>query len=291
MVERPVVVGVDGSNGSLEAVDWAAQEARLRGLPLRIVLASAWERYEGALPSCTDKPSAERVEEQRVLDSAAERVAKQFPELATTTQLAAQDAASALVEAGHTAALLVMGHRGRGELSSLLLGSVSLGVVARARCPVIVVRGSTARRADAGSRIVVGVDEGSRSEAQVMFAYTEALLRHGTVEAVHAWRCAHSGLPEEGGPQHARTAEHTQRATDILDGAMRSAAAAHPDVPLTLRPAEGTPRDTLLAASATAALLVVGAKRRTNAHGLQLGLVNHAVLHHAECPVAVVPHS
>lgn len=291
MVERPVVVGVDGSNSSLAALDWAAQEARLRGLPLRIVLASLWERYEKTLPSWTVDRSAETVEEQRVLGSAVERIARQVPGLTTTPQLAPQNPVPALVEAGRTAALLVVGHRGRGELPSLLLGSVSLGVAARAPCPVIVVRGNSGSRADDGCRVVVGIDEDSRSTAQVAFAYTEAALRHGTVEVVHAWRCGGSGWPEESGPRHTRGAEHVRRATAILDDAVRSAATAHPGVPLTLRPAEGPPRDILLAASATAALLVVGAERRGTAHGLQLGLINHAVLHHASCPVAVVPHS
>ncbi|KOT90128.1 hypothetical protein ADK70_17790 [Streptomyces rimosus subsp. pseudoverticillatus] len=291
MVERPVIVGVDGSDSSLAALDWAAQEARLRGLPLRIVFASLWERYEKTLPSWTVERSAGTVEEQRVLGSAVERIARQVPGLTTTPHLVPQNPVSALVEAGRTAALLVVGHRGRGELASLLLGSVSLGVAARAPCPVIVVRGGSGGQADNGCQVVVGIDEDSRSKAQVAFACTEAALRHGTVEAVHAWRCGGTGWPDESGPSHSREAGHARRATTILDDAVRSAATAHPAVPLTLRPAEGGPRDILLAASATAALLVVGAERRGNAHGLQLGLVNHAVLHHAPCPVAVVPHS
>ncbi|MEV5595973.1 universal stress protein [Streptomyces sp. NPDC052496] len=281
MVEQPVVVGVDGSDSSTQALDWAAEEARLRGLPLRIVYASLWERYgEG---------SAEEAEvAEQVLSGSVERAARGMIGRQVTAHLIPEEPAAALTAEARSAAVLVVGHRGRGELASLLLGTVSLTVAGQARCPVIVVRGEAGRRADRGCRIVVGTGEGSGSEATAAFAFDEAALRHGEIEAVHAWRCAGSGLAEESGPYNRRREEHAQRASDILEAALRAAACEHPEVPVTSRPAEGNPRDILLAASAGADLLVVGAERHRHTRGLQLGLVNHAV-HHAHCPVAVVP--
>ncbi len=283
-MEQPVVVGVDGSDSSAHALDWAAEEARLRGLPLRIVYASLWERYgEGA--------AEEREAEDRVLSAAVERAARWAGGEQVTARAVSEEPAVALIAESHTATLLVVGHRGRGELASLLLGSVSLTVAGRAHCPVIVVRGDRWDRSspDRGGRIVVGVGEGTGSEATVAFAYGEAALRRGAIEAVHAWRCPGSGLAEESGPYNSRRAEHSQRAADILEAALRSAACEHPEMPVTPRPAEGNPRDVLLAASAGAGLLVVGAERHRHTRGLQLGPVNHAVLHHAHCPVAVIP--
>lgn len=281
-MERPVVVGVDGSDDSMRALDWAAEEARLRGLSLSIVYASLWERYgEGA--------AEEKEAEGRVLCAAVERAGRWMNAPKVTSRAVSDEPAVALAEESRTAALVVVGHRGRGELASLLLGTVSLTVAGRAQCPVIVVRGEGWAQSSPGGRIVVGVGEDIGSEATVAFAYGEAALRSGEVEAVHAWRCAGSGLAEESGPYNKRREEHLRRASDTLEAALAPVACRHPEVPVTPRPAEGNPRDVLLAASAGADLLVVGAQRHRHTLGLQLGPVNHAVLHHAHCPVAVVP--
>ncbi|MFH8750844.1 universal stress protein [Streptomyces rimosus] len=285
-MERPVVVGVDGSDAGMHALDWAAEEARLRGLPLRIVHASLWERYgEGA--------AEEKKGEERVLSEAVERAARWAGGSQVTAEAVPEEPAVALTVESRAAELLVVGHRGRGELASLLLGTVSLTAAGRAHCPVIVVRGEgrTGPPPGRGGRIVVGVGEGAGSEATVAFAYGEAALRRGEIEAVHVWRCPGSDLAEESGPHNKRREEHIRRASDTLEAALAPVACEHPEVPVTPRPAEGNPRDVLLAAAAGADLLVVGAERHRHTRGLQLGPVNHAVLHHARCPVAVVPHA
>lgn len=79
--ELPVVVGVDGSEPSLRAVDWASDEAVLRGLPLRLVYASLWERYEGdALAADPGKPP-EEVSADDIVEAAARRARSRHPEL------------------------------------------------------------------------------------------------------------------------------------------------------------------------------------------------------------------
>ncbi|MEK8170042.1 universal stress protein [Streptomyces sp. M19] len=80
-----------------------------------------------------------------------------------------------------------------------------------------------------------------------------------------------------------------RRAGEVLEAALRPLASAPPHVPVVGHAVENSPRRALLDASARSDLLVVGARRRRGRFGLQLGLVNHAVLHHAHCPVAVVP--
>ncbi len=288
-MEHPLVVGADGSDAGLDAVDWAADAAARYGIPLRIVYASRWERYEGHLPDGSTECSSERVMEETIVGVAAERASRRVPGLEVTTYLAPDDPVEALLAEGLRAKAVVVGHRGRGRLTSLLLGSVGLGVAARAHCPVIVVRGRTGNTLGGERKVVLGVGERATDPAAVTFALEEAALRDCTVEAVHAWRCAGTEVAGLCGPHGEYRAEHERRAAELIDEALNKPAAAFPQVTVERRAAEGAPGMVLVAASHTACLMVVGAHRRRGHTGLQLGLVNHTVLHHAQCPVAVVP--
>lgn len=290
-VELPVVVGVDGSDAASDALDWAAEMAARRRLPLRIVHASLWERYEGYVPATTADRPVERLHSETVLATAAERAGRRAPALKVMTDLAADDAVTALLRAGQSAEAVVVGSRGRGEFASLLLGSVGLGIAARATCPVIVVRGRPEGVCGRMNRVAVGIAERERAgdhehappSPAVAFALREARLRGCELEAVHAWRCAG---PEDHGPYE----DHARHAAELLDEALGGVTEmARPPVPAIYRAVEGPARKALLDASEEADLLVVGARRRQGHFGMQLGLVNHAVLHHARCPVAVVP--
>ncbi|GAA0448411.1 universal stress protein [Streptomyces olivaceiscleroticus] len=288
-MEHPVVVGVDGSSASLDAVDWAADAAARYGIPLRIVYASRWERYEGRLPDWSTERSSERVMEETIVGVAAERASRRVPGLEVTTYLAPDEPVEALLAEGLRAKTVVVGHRGRGRLTSLLLGSVGLGVAARAHCPVIVVRGRTGNILGGERRVVLGVGERMASAAPVTFALEEATLRDCTVEAVHAWRCAGTEVPGQCGAYGEYRAEHERRTKVLFDEVLNKPVAAFPQVTVERRAVEGAPGTVLVAASHTADMVVVGAHRRHGHTGLQLGLVNHTVLHHAQCPVAVVP--
>lgn len=287
----PLVVGADGSEPSLHAVDWATDAATRYGVPLRIVYASRWERYEGYVPDRSPDGSAERAMEETLLGTAAERAARRAPELKVVTDLVPDDPQTALLAAGRRAKGIVVGHRGRGRLTSLLLGSVGLGVAARAKCPVVVVRGHTENVRGRTRKVVLGVGGRTANAAAVGFAFEEAALRGCAVEAVHAWRCGGGEPPELHGPHSACRVEHEEQSGQLLDEALAKQDAALPQVTVRRRVAEGAPGPVLVAASMTADLLVVGAHRRPGHTGLQLGLVNHTALHHALCPVAVVPGS
>ncbi|MEU5796067.1 universal stress protein [Streptomyces lavendulae] len=286
-MDLPVLVGVDGSEESLRAVDRAAEEAALRGAPLRLVHASLWERYEGSLIAQEVGKPAEEVMGQDIMDAAERRAHRHHPELRLTTSVLADEPSFGLVNESSTARLVVVGCRGRNAVTELLLGSVSLSVAARAHCPVIVLRGGPGRRTTPG-RVVLGVAGKDAGPAAVRFAAEEAALRGVPLEAVRAWRRpAHSttGHPLlAGGPAQAQEEE----AAEALEEALR-------DVPEGLdqhrRTAEGHARDILVDASRDAGLLVVGARRRVGHTGPRLGRVAHGVLHHAACPVAVVPES
>ncbi|KPI19054.1 UspA domain-containing protein [Actinobacteria bacterium OK074] len=288
-VTLPLIVGVDGSEPSLRAVDWAADEALLRGIPLRVVYASLWERYEGtSLAGDLGKPS-EQVLADDIVDSAARRARRRHPDLDVSVDVVPEEPEYGLVREGRRATALVLGTRGRSGLTDLVLGSVSLTVAARADCPVIVLRGSHDNRALSGTdgRIVVGVGDDAKESPALRFAADEARRRGVPLEAVRAWRCPayeSSDHPLMAG-EPARL--HEEHAVEALDAALADLPA---DVEVHGRTVEGHARKVLLEASAGAGLLVVGARRRDVTFGLQLGRVAHGVLHHADCPVAVVPH-
>ncbi|MBE8471968.1 universal stress protein [Streptomyces justiciae] len=288
-MELPVVVGVDGSESSLRAVDWAVDEAARHGLPLRLVYASLWERYEGALPWTDSGRPSEQVMADDIVGIAAERARRRNPEVKVSTEVIADEAVEALLREGHGAAALVTGNRGRGELQGLLLGSVGLTVAARAHCPVIVVRGDRAGREGTHERILLGAGEPATSGEAVRFAFREAEARGCTLDAVRAWRC-----PEHETADHPLLAghaahEHSEQASALLDAVLHDAAADHPGVVVRRATVEGPARKVLLNRSAAADLVIIGARRRTGQFGLQLGRVGHTLLHHAACPVAIVP--
>ncbi|MEO3755284.1 universal stress protein [Streptomyces sp. B6B3] len=282
-MERPVVVGVDGSDSSLLAVDWALDASERHGRPLRMVHASLWERYEGVTPSVgVDRPTAQ-VMAHNVLAAAEHRAAVRRPGVALSQDVLAAGAVESLLEEGRSAFLLVVGCRGRGPLAGALLGSVSLGVAGRAPCPTVVVRGSSPSVAGSRGRVVVGVDGTPHGAAAVGYAFREAEARGCELLAVHAWRRPGSNAGGVVGDDVPGAAEK------LLDTALDEDRVGHPDVPMRRQVVEGSARQALLRAAEEADLLVVGAHQRRGAPGLHLGLVSHALLHQASCPVAVVP--
>ncbi|MFJ2555052.1 MULTISPECIES: universal stress protein [unclassified Streptomyces] len=288
-MELPVVVGVDGSEGSLQAVDWAAAEAERSGRPLRVVHASLWEHYEGIRPRLSQDRPSEQVFAENLVAAAEERVRRQTPDVKISTDVRPDDPVAALLEEGTEAALLVVGPRGHGPIGGMLLGSVSLTVAARASCPVVVARGAEPSRRSTYGRVVLGVGETTGSTSVARFAFHQARSRGAELTAVRAWRCP----PYENMPYPLVDGEqkraYQQRADECLDQVLGVTAREVPEVTVRRRLVQGTAHQALIEESASADLLVVGAQRRHGVVGLQLSRVNHAMLHHAPCPVAVVP--
>jgi nucleotide-binding universal stress UspA family protein len=279
----PLVVGVDGSDASLLAVDWAVDKAARGDLPLRLVYASLWERYEAAVPSLERERPSERVLAEHIVASAAERAARRAPAVKVTTDIVPAEPVDALLREGRNACALVTGDRGRGELKGLLLGSVGLGVAARAHCPVIVVRGDETSLAGMHERILFGAGDPATGGRAVRFAFREAEERGCVLDAVRAWRWS----AQEGTDHPAR--ERERRAAAQLDEVLHKAVAEHPGVRVRRTTVEGPASRILVSRSAAADLVIIGARRRHGHFGLQLGRVGHTLLHHAHCPVAVVP--
>ena len=137
MAERFVVVGVDGSEASLRAVDWATDEAGYRCAKLRVVHADFLAH--DVLNSPIFEDEAKR--ESAVVQAAVERVRLRCPEVAVEARTVEPPAAESLIQASIGAELLVVGSRGLSRIQELLLGSVSRECVLSAHCSVLVVRG------------------------------------------------------------------------------------------------------------------------------------------------------
>ncbi len=137
-----IVVGVDGSSSSLEALSWAARLADLTGSALEVVTTWEWPAsYGWAVPVPTDfDPEADI---RRTLDSAVDQVRAAYPALTIRPRIVNAHPAPVLVEASKGADLLVVGSRGHGEFVGMLLGSVSEHCSTNAHCPVLIYRART----------------------------------------------------------------------------------------------------------------------------------------------------
>lgn len=148
-MDDTIVVGVDGPEGGVAALEFAAEEAALRKTRLRIV--SAWEvpvTAYGAGAAPTLDPAmldAFRDRAEHIGEEAVATAKKLQPSLEVEAVTATGQPADALLAQGADGDLIVVGRRGLGGFRSLLLGSVSQQVVHHASCPVVVVQQSVPR--------------------------------------------------------------------------------------------------------------------------------------------------
>lgn len=229
---------------------------------------------------------------QAVLAEAVTFCSQYAPEVAHSEMLVSARPAQAILDAASGASSVVMGSRGLGSLAELVVGSTSFAVATHAEVPVVVVRSPSAETAGAdAARVVVGVDGSDSSEKALQYALDEAAVRGTGVTAVRAWRAAFfDGLSAKGGaiPAHVEDAVVVPTEITALRESLEPWLAKYPDVDVRQEVVHAEAADALSAASAGAALMVVGSRGRGGFRSLLLGSVSHAVLHHANCPVAVV---
>jgi nucleotide-binding universal stress UspA family protein len=285
----PVVVGVDGSAVSLTAVEVAAHEADLRGVGLRVVHAFGgpaalvppgappWNLAGAGLRELVDGTMTE-----------AERRARRIaPAVEVTRETVVGEPLMVLEIESRTASLVVVGSRGLGRFSGLLLGSTAVHLAAHGRCPVMVVRGRT----DPAGPVLLAVDGSPAAEPAIEFAFAEASLRGADLLALHAWNTrterAYDGPAD---PPFVTYDEDRLRDEEdrLLAEALSGWRSKYPDVAVHRRLVRARTRAALIEASGEAQLVVVGARGRGGFAGLLLGSVSQAVLHHARCPVTVV---
>ncbi|MGW0962176.1 universal stress protein [Streptomyces gelaticus] len=288
-MQLPIVVGVDGSEGSLRALDWAAAEAARSRLPLRVVHASLWEHYEGIRPTFDTGRPAEQILAEHLVASAQERVRRLHTEVKVIADVRPEDPVNALVHESHEAALVVLGSRGRGRIAGMLLGSVSLAVAGRSHCPVVVIPAAATDAQPKPGRVVVGIGDAAGPSAAARFALAQAASRRGELIAVRAWRCPAHETADHPLLAGSPAAAHRQQAADHLEEVLAVLERTGSETDVYRSVLQGPVHQVLIEEARDAELLVVGARRAGGHHGPHLGPVGHAVLHYASCPVAVVP--
>lgn len=278
--ESNVVVGYDGSPGADRALSWAAQEAARSDRELHIVAAVPTvllDRHRRQLRRAIGT----------LLAATRIRLRDGYPKLTVRTVTAETSAAEALLDHTTEVDWLVVGRRGHGVIGDVLLGSVSLRVTAHAVCPVVVVP-PTAQRGHTDD-IVVGV--GDTSDTPVFgFAAARARDTGAGIVAVHAWSLPVSGFaPELAMPLLSDAREMLAAHDTVLDQVVGAAVAGHDPLAVESRTVEDHPGHALTASAVEAALLVIGAHRKRGALPLRVSPTAHYVLHHAPCPVVLVP--
>jgi nucleotide-binding universal stress UspA family protein len=278
-----VIVGIDGSEQALAAVRAAAEEARHRNAPLHIVHAFIWSSLhvnvgpvDDGLPRTGLRHYAEDLLEEAVAEAG-----KVAPGVAVTTALIDGAATPVLLDESDRAGMLVLGDRGLGGISSVIIGSVAVHAAAHARCPVLVIRDAE----PAAGPIVVGVDGSETAGLAVGFAFEECAHRGAELVPVLAWA---DSTPVGAREWHAPGSVE-QAARRTLSESLAGWRERYPDVVVRPELVHGHPRQVLVEYSKTAQLVVLGSRGRDAFQGLLLGSVSQTLLHHSACPVAVVP--
>lgn len=283
----PVVAGVDGSRRSLEAAEWAAREALRRGVGL--LLAHACPPLPRRVSPVPGVDAWQHVGEE-MLRRTADEFTGRHPGLDVEGVHTDAEPEQALLAAAAEAGLLVVGARGWGGFDGLAVGSVALHVAATAHCPVVTVPDTAARPSDA-DEVVAGFNAHAPADETIDFAFRAARERDALLRAVHAW-----ALPPASPSAWMLTVLEEDRGlwedqeSQVVSDALRAWRERYPQVTVVPDVVLLGPAQALVRASERARLLVVGRRTSARVAERRLGPVAHAVLHHAHCPVAVVPH-
>jgi nucleotide-binding universal stress UspA family protein len=290
VTSRPVVIGVDGSQGSVNALRWGTSLAERHDAPVRLVHAYDPAVHDMRIGGGYDAGVLTEVFDaaRDELEAAAVVTAEAHPGLNVTTRLVDDSAAAALIDESHEAEAVVLGTHGVSAFSTLVAGSTTMNVATHSRCPVVAVPSGVAH-AFGGRGVVVGVDGSELSDSAIGYAFREAAETGASLTAVLAWMDALT--PHVVGaafPTHDDPTRRMREAHEQLLAWVEPWAEKYPDVVLHRRLVHEHPVRALASASDGAQLLVVGCRGRGAVRSMLLGSVSHGVLHLADCPVAVV---
>ena len=290
--EDIVVVAVDGSEASLNAARWAANTAMKRGIPLRIASSYTVPQFlyaEGMVPpkelfEDLQAETLEKIEEARAV---AHEVA---PDLKIGHTVAEGSPIDMLLELSNDVTMIVMGSRGMGGLSGMVMGSVSASVVSHAKCPVVVVRDdNNVTEESKYGPVVVGVDGSEVSAKATEYAFAEADARGAELVAVHTWmdmqiQASLAGLAAA----QTEWADVEREQGELLQERLAPLEEKYPNVQVKKIIARDRPVRALTDAAEGAQLLVVGSHGRGGFKGMLLGSTSRALLQSAPCPMMVV---
>lgn len=283
-VNPPIVVGLDGSENGLRALHWAAEVASVRRWPVRLV-----NVFEQGVPDLPIAPLYGKVDLENISDDlladAQSHARSQFPNLVVEVVGRIGPPAEVLLDELTRGRMLVLGRRGIGRFTALLLGSTSLACSSRAVNPVVVIP-PIVPNDEVNGLVVVGIDGSARDRSAVEFAFMEASLRGARLDIVHAWE-----LPSLFALDHAAYSgremwetAHRISAAEVVAGHRDK----YPDVETDISLEYDHAAAAMVRRAAHADLLVVGGRGHGQLVGALMGSTTNAVIQHAPCPVAVV---
>jgi nucleotide-binding universal stress UspA family protein len=280
-----VVVGTDGTLRARRAVRVAADLAARRGRRLRIVVVVPEHKWR-AIPRPLSPADI-----GLALSEAADLADTVLDPESVETVTLVGDPVAVLQEQSRTADLIVLGNRGRGVTSSAIFGSLGVDLAARASCPVLLVRepGETRTAYQGPAPIVVGVEHGSGDEHALEVAFALAEEENAPLVAVHTWTTPVMIGPAGAAPMFYDHGERPADEAALLSSTLAPLQAQHPTVMVRQHVVERGASLVLVDASIGARMLVVGSRGRGAVAGLILGSVSQDVIHHAHCPVLIVP--
>jgi nucleotide-binding universal stress UspA family protein len=286
---RPVVVGVDGSDSSIQAALYAAEEARRRGRPLLLVHATPWSVSDPMDPLAVAGFGRLLEDSAEDLLRAAEAAIRERVDAAPGIRTAVLDEhpVPALSRISAEAAVLVLGRRGVSGVTGVLAGSTASGVVQHARCPVVVLPEDDQGDPRGRRGIVVAVEGAPEDEHVLAFAVAEAAARGTDLVALHAWRDRVLEASVGGFGSFADWSGVESDEQRLVAEAVAGWRAGEPDLEIREVVVRDRPVPALREAAASAELLVVGHRHRPAL--ARLGSTVHGLLHRAPCPLAVVP--
>jgi nucleotide-binding universal stress UspA family protein len=282
----PVVVGVDGTDQGLHAVQFAVAEARRLGCGVRLV---------HVLPELAMTAPIVPLAGFEVFDEVAQQIMQQAEQ---TARIAAGGPITlekvirtgtrvhVLVESSEDARLVVLGHRDRPLLGRVFTASTSTGVATRAHCPVVCI--PTFWTSETDHRVVVvGVEEAEHAHELLSRAFAAAASRHARLRVLHAWKLQR---PYDdiivGGPE---ATEWTVSKTNELMTATAGLRSAFPEVTVDVDVRHQDPAAALLGATEGADLLLLGRRGHGAPLGFSLGSIARALIRESRCPVEITP--
>lgn len=290
--QQVILVGVDGSNQSKRAVEWAVSLALQNGAMVHVICTYALASYSSAALDGGFTPTddeALKKNAQQAVDEAVQIGREQGVDMSGSIEPG--DPAGVLVETSREVDMIVVGSKGNGGLADRLLGTVSSALPAHARCPVVVVpRHTSGSPFTPVKRIVVGVD-GPETASNALRA---------AVDQAQTWDCeltAVAAIPMASGtgmfawlPATVDREALTESITEGLDSAINEALDGR-KVAVYQHVLDGSPAALLTEFSTAVDLVVVGNRGKGGFQGLLLGSTSQTVLAHSTCPVMVVPSS
>ncbi|MCX2951419.1 universal stress protein [Lentzea sp. NEAU-D7] len=279
----PVVAGVDGSSSALAAVRWAAADCARHHTPLKLV-----HGYDVPAPGhpeivLTSNEIRRAIEEQsdNWLAEAAAAARAAAPDVEVSTERVLEYGTALLISESRDARLVVLGSRGLGTVTGLLVGSTALALASHGKCPLVVVRGTEVP----GGPVVVGVDGSPTSEAALAFAFEAASSRNAPLTAVTCWQ---DFVVESAYTASRSTADRGQEERRVQAERLAGWQEKYPDVPVTRVVVRDRPVRALMRYGAEAQLVVVGSHGRGGFTGMLLGSTSQGLVHSAPCPLAIV---